>query len=133
MLTQLNVTGGANFDSTRGVFDPLVVQEYVSWTEQKGGPLVTTSSISTQSDLRLYESDNNATMKSLLAQGAGFLDTCVSLIGRAIDTVPASIKLGSPVAAMPVKPVNVTYDFGTGGKLKLSGTIRVSSLFELWA
>ncbi|KAK4569806.1 hypothetical protein LTR86_002775 [Recurvomyces mirabilis] len=123
-VTPNNTNGGANFDSTRGVFDPLVVQEYVSWTGQKGGPLVTTGNISTQSDLRLYESDNNATMESLLAQGAGFLDTCVSLMGRAIDTVPSSVILGSPIAPTAIKPVNVTYDSGADGKLKLSGNIR---------
>jgi hypothetical protein len=115
-----------NFDSTRGVFDPLVVQEYVSWTGQKGGALVTTSNVTTQSDLRLYESDNNVTMNSLLAQGAGFLDTCVTLLERTINTVPARVSLGSQITSMAVKPVNVTYDFGPSNKLQLSGSIRVS-------
>ncbi|KAK3673640.1 hypothetical protein LTR78_006545 [Recurvomyces mirabilis] len=126
-VTPNNSNGGADFDSTRGVFGPLVVQEYVSWAGQKGGPLVTTSNISTQSDRRLYESDNNATMQALLAQGPDFLDTCVSLMGRAIDTMPYSVNLRSPITPMAIKPVNVTYDFGVDGKLKLSGNIRVLS------
>jgi hypothetical protein len=77
------------------------------------------------SDLRLYESDKNATMRTLFAQGAGFLDTCAELMSRAINTVPAGVQLSEPITAMPVKPVNVTYDFGEDGKLMLSGKIRI--------
>lgn len=127
-VTSNNTNGGINFDSTRAAFDPVVVQEYLSWTGQKGGPLVTTNNVTTRSDLRLYESDNNATMRSLLAQGAGFLDTCVDLMGRAMNTVPSSVHLSQPITALPVKPVNVTYSFGADGKLMLSGRIRVGQI-----
>jgi len=126
-VTPNNTNGGVNFDSTRGVFDTLVLQEYVSWTGQQGGPLVTTANVSTRSDLRLYESDNNATIRNLLAQGEGFKDTCNVLLGRAMNTVPSSIKLKAPIEAMLVKPYNVTYDFGKDGSLKLSGRIRVNT------
>jgi len=77
------------------------------------------------SDKRLYESDNNATMRTLFTQGAGFLNTCVELMGRAINTVPAGVQLSEPITVMPVKPVNVTYDFSENGKLMLSGKIRI--------
>jgi hypothetical protein len=125
-VTPNNTNGGSNFDTTRGVFDPNVVGEYVHWTGNKGGPLVTSHNETMNSDLRLYESDNNATMRALFAQGPAFLDTCVELLRRTIDTVPSGVQLGDVVTAIPVKPVNVTYDYSkTNGKLMLSGRIRV--------
>ena len=124
-VTPNNTNGGSNFDTTRGVFDTKVVGEYVHWTGNKGGPLVTSYNATMNSDLRLYESDNNATMRALLAQGDGFLDTCVDLMGRAIDTVPSGVQLGETITPMSVKPVNVTYDFDADGKLVLGGRIRV--------
>ena len=124
-VTPNNTNGGSNFDTSRAVFDPKVVAEYVHWTGNKGGPLVTSYNDSMKSDLRLYESDGNATMRALLAQGDGFLDTCVQLMARAIDTVPSGVQLGPKITPMAVKPVNVTYGFGANGKLMLSGRIRV--------
>jgi hypothetical protein len=64
-------------------------------------------------------------MRALFAQGIGFLDTCVNLMGRAMNTVPSGVQLGEVIGAMPVKPINVTYDFSTDGLLKLSGKIRI--------
>lgn len=130
-VTANNTNGGIDFDTTRGVFDPRVVHEYIDWTGHMGGPLVTTDNVTTQSDLRLYESDGNATMRALYAQGIGFLDTCVNLLGRMMNTVPAGVKLGEPIQPMDIKPINVTYDFGSDGKLRFSGRIRVSR-FSHW-
>ena len=124
-VTPNNTNGGSNFDTSRAVFDANVVAEYVHWTGNKGGPLVTSYNDSMKSDLRLYESDGNATMRALLAQGDGFLDTCVQLMARAIDTVPAGVQLGPQIMPLAVKPVNVTYEFGADGKLVLSGRFRV--------
>lgn len=39
------------------------VKEYLSGTGQQGGPLVTSATQSVRSDLRLYSSDNNKTMR----------------------------------------------------------------------
>jgi hypothetical protein len=124
-VTPNNTNGGSNFDTTRGVFDPNVLGEYLFWTGNKGGPLVTSHNDTMNSDLRLYESDKNATMRTLFAQGTGFLDTCVDLLGRAIDTVPAGVQLSEPITPMPLKPINVTYDFDQDSKLVLSGKIRI--------
>ncbi|RYN34361.1 hypothetical protein AA0118_g11524 [Alternaria tenuissima] len=124
-VTPENTNGGSNFDTTRGVFDPNVLGEYLNGTGNKGGPLVTSYNDTMNSDLRLYESDKNATMHALFAQGTGFLDTCVELMSRAINTVPAGVQLGEPVMAILVKPINVTYDFKEDGKLMLSGKIRI--------
>jgi len=124
-ISPTNTNGGVNFDTTRGVFDNRVVQEYVDWTGQCGGPLVTTSNVTTQSDLRLYESDNNATMQSLYAQGnSGFLNTCVKLFEKAINTVPSGVQLGDQITPLAIKPINVTFDL-QNASLVLSGNIRI--------
>ncbi|KAH7382761.1 hypothetical protein DE146DRAFT_793141 [Phaeosphaeria sp. MPI-PUGE-AT-0046c] len=126
-VTPTNTNGGSNFDTTRGIFDPNVVSEYVQWTGNRGGPLVTSNNETTRSDLRLYESDSNATMRALFAQGNDFLQTCVDLMSRAMNTVPAGVQLGETISAIPLKPVNVTFDFDSNGTLELAGKIRVLS------
>jgi hypothetical protein len=98
-----------------------VVHEYIDWTGNRGGPLVTTDNITTQSDLRLYESDGNATMQALYDMGDGFLATCVDLMGRMVHTVPAGVELGALVEPVGVKPVNVTFDIDSKGGVVLSG------------
>jgi hypothetical protein len=127
MVSANNTNGGINFDSTRGVFDPLVVREYVDGTGSRGGPLVTSFNETSRSDLRLFESDGNATMEALYARGdGGFLDACTDLLGRMINTVPARVHLQEAVQPMGIKPVNVTWDVGEKtGRLALSGNIRV--------
>ena len=75
-VTPNNTNGVSNFDTTRSIFDPRVVAEYLNGTGSRGGPLVTSYNETMNSDLRLYESDNNDTMRALFASGAGFLDTC---------------------------------------------------------
>ncbi|KAI4705879.1 hypothetical protein J4E81_000764 [Alternaria sp. BMP 2799] len=124
-VTPNNTNGGSNFDTTRGVFDPNILGEYLNGTGNRGGPLVMSYNDTMNSDKRLYESDKNATMQALFAQGTGFLATCAELMGRAINTVPAGIQLSEPITVMQVKPVNVTYDFSKDGKLTLSGKIRI--------
>ncbi|KAI4645777.1 hypothetical protein J4E93_005355 [Alternaria ventricosa] len=124
-VTPNNTNGGSNFDTTRGVFDPNVLGEYLNGTGTKGGPLVNSYNDTMNSDKRLYESDKNATMRALFAQGTAFLDTCAELMGRAINTVPAGVQLRESIAIMPVKPFNTTFDFGQDGKLMLSGKVRI--------
>ena len=74
-----NSQGRMAFDETVAVFDvdvsvntlpfccslliPPSVDEYLSGTGNRGGPLVTTANQTVQSDLRLYTSDNNVTME----------------------------------------------------------------------
>jgi hypothetical protein len=64
-VTPNNTGSGTNFDTTRVVFDPNVVSEYLDGTGNQGGPLVASFNVASRSDLRLYESDNNATMIEL--------------------------------------------------------------------
>jgi len=86
---------------------------------------VTSNNVTTRSDLRLYESDQNATMNALFAQGDAFLNTCVDLFSRMMNTVPTGVQLGPVIDALAVKPINVTFDFDAYGKLKLSGKFRI--------
>lgn len=124
-ISPTNTNGGVNFDTSRAVFDNKVVQEYIDWTGQRGGPLVTTDNVTTQSDLRLYESDGNATMRSLYSQSNdAFLNTCVNLFEKAINTVPSGVQLGDQITPLQIKPINVTFDI-QNATLVLSGTIRI--------
>lgn len=123
-----NTLGGVHFDSTADVFDTLVVTEYVNGTGSQGGPLVTSFNVSSRSDLRLYESDNNATMIALTKQGKGFLNTCMTLLQRMLETVPRGVVLSDVVVPMSVKPVNATLDFDKAGNLVFKGYIRVRVL-----
>lgn len=121
-----NTAGGIHFDNTVAVFDPLVVTEYLNGTGQQGGPLVTSFNVSSRSDLRLYNSDDNATMIELAQQGEGFLDTCSTLFQRMVETVPSNVVLSDVVSAMDIKPINATLDFDRAGNLIFTGYIRVN-------
>lgn len=125
-VTPNNTNGGVNFDSTRGVFDTLVVGEYLNGTGNQGGPLVSSFNVTSRSDLRLYGSDNNATMQKLYEQGDGFQDSCVETMRQMMNTVPAHVKLQEPISPISIKPINVTLDFGPESKLVFKGNIRVS-------
>lgn len=114
-----------NFDTSRGAFDTLVVHEYIDGTGQMGGPLVTSFNETSRSDLRLFESDGNKTMRELYDSGNGFQDTCVEVMGRMINTVPSTVSLKDSIVPMHIKPINVTWDFDADDHLVLSGKIRV--------
>lgn len=127
-MTPNNTAGGIHFDATVDIFDMDVVNEYLDGTGNAGGPLVTSFNVTSRSDLRLYESDGNATMIELSNQGVGFLDTCATLLQRMLETVPSGVVLSDFVTPLSVKPVNVTLDFDNSGSLILTGYIRVSFL-----
>ncbi|KAI1771489.1 heme peroxidase [Hypoxylon cercidicola] len=124
-ITPDNTNGAVNFDDTRTVFDQAIVHEYIDWTGQKGGALVTSYNETSRSDLRLYESDGNKTMLELYESGDRFQDTCVELLQRMINTVPSSVQLQPAITPALIKPVNVTWDVTTEQELVLSGKIRM--------
>ncbi|RDW64135.1 peroxidase-5 [Coleophoma crateriformis] len=124
-VTATNTAGGIHFDATVDVFDAKVVNEYLDGTGNAGGPLVTSFNVTSRSDLRLYESDGNATMIELANQGAGFLDTCATLMQRMVETVPTGVVLSDVISPLAVKPINTTLDFDENGSLFLSGNIRI--------
>ncbi|KAL1637107.1 hypothetical protein SLS56_000764 [Neofusicoccum ribis] len=123
-VTPDNTGGGVDLDSTRASFDVDVVREYLGGYGQRGGPLVTSENVTVRSDLRLYESDGNATMEALGASSEEFFETCRGLFERMINTVPKGVVLSEVVEPVSVKPVNFTFDITGGGMLALSGTIR---------
>lgn len=127
-ITPDNTGGGVNFDSTRGTFDVNVVQEYLGGYGQQGGPLVTSFNETSRSDLRLYESDGNKTMKTLGQSREYFFSKCRELYQRMIDTVPKEVVLSQVITPIGIKPVNTTFDVDENGKTTISGVIRVSDL-----
>ncbi|KAI0377202.1 heme peroxidase [Hypomontagnella monticulosa] len=130
-ITPNNTNGASNFDETRAVFDAAVVHEYIDNTGARGGALVTSYNESSRSDLRLYESDGNKTMLDLYAQGDGFQDTCVDLLGRMINTVPSTVQLQPAITPALIKPINVTWDVTSDGQLVLSGKVRLLHAGEI--
>ena len=130
-VTANNTAGGVDLDSTPAEFDVVVVREYLGGYGQRGGPLVTSENVTVRSDLRLYESDGNVTMRALGASKEGFAATCKGLFERMINTVPKEVVLSAVVTPLRVKPVNVSFDIDLAGdplgRLVFGGSIRVSS------
>ncbi|KAJ7802618.1 heme peroxidase [Mycena olivaceomarginata] len=127
-VTPNNTGGGIHFDATPDVFDVNVLNEYLEWKGQRGGPLVTTDNITVRSDLRLYLSDNNATLHGLAESSSKFISTCVSLLTRMINTTPASIQLTDIIEPQEIKPVNISLSVDTTGRALFSGYIRLLSM-----
>jgi hypothetical protein len=119
-----NTAGGIHLDDIVEFFDDHVVQQYVSGTGQRGGPLVTSFDASRRPDLRLYESDGNTSIIKLAAEGTGFLNTCRDLLQRMIETAPKGVALSDFIVPQAVKPVNATLDLDMSGNLIFSGSIR---------
>ncbi|CAF9932560.1 hypothetical protein IMSHALPRED_008917 [Imshaugia aleurites] len=119
-----NLGGRIAFDDTVANFDIDVVQQYLSGTGNRGGALVTTTNKTVQSDLRLYESDNNVTIKSLGQSPAHFASTCASLISRMINTVPRGVSLTPAIDPRALKHANVTLNVDWSGHMTLSGFFR---------
>ncbi|KAF3012589.1 hypothetical protein E8E14_005591 [Neopestalotiopsis sp. 37M] len=123
VVSSNNLNGGVGFDDTPADFDSSVVNEYLNGTGQQGGLLVTAPNENDRSDLRLYSSDNNATMK-VLSEEAAFQATCLSLFERMIDTVPADVQLSDPIVPMTWKAVDMALDVNSAGNVSVSGLIR---------
>ncbi|MCJ1271596.1 hypothetical protein MMC22_011498 [Lobaria immixta] len=119
-----NADGRAPFDESVAAFDVKVVNEYLSGTGDRGGALVTTSNKTVQSDLRLYLSDKNATMKKLSSSADEFASTCSTLVARMIDTVPKGVSLTPVIQPAHVKLINTTLSLDNKGDMKLSASVR---------
>ncbi|KAM0799909.1 heme peroxidase [Usnea florida] len=104
------------------------VQEYLSGTGNRGGPLVTTANKTVQSDLRLYESDNNVTIQSLAQSPAHFASVCANLVARMLDTVPKTVSLTSAIDPRALRHANITLNVNWSGQMTLSGFFRVRDL-----
>ncbi|MCJ1274178.1 hypothetical protein MMC21_001973 [Puttea exsequens] len=126
--SSMNADGRVPFDETVGGFDPKVATDYVNWTGDKGGPLVTTANKTVQSDLRLYSSDNNATIDRFASGGQTyFQQQCSSLFQRMIETVPSNVRFTTPInptTTTNLKPYGIYLSVDWKGNMVLSGNFR---------
>ncbi|KAK6587424.1 hypothetical protein PZA11_000714 [Diplocarpon coronariae] len=120
-VSATNLDGGVAFDSTPAAVDSNVMTEYLNGTNGQGGPLVTSSNIAARSDLRLYSSDNNATIKAL---SQTFAQTCSALFEKMLNTVPRSVSLSDPVTPQTWKVTNLIYDISDDGSVRIEGLFR---------
>ncbi|KAJ8077802.1 hypothetical protein PM082_002236 [Marasmius tenuissimus] len=87
------------FDNT-SEFENTVVTGYLQSVTHS--PLVAGPNTTTNSDLRIFSSDGNATMQSLASPEA-FESTCAALFERMINTVPKGVKLTKVVEPIKTK------------------------------
>lgn len=126
--TLVGSDGRIAFDETVATFDYTTVTDYVLSTGDKGGPLVTTTNVTVRSDLRLYESDQNATMERLSQSNTYFESQCSSLFQRMIETVPGQVQFINPAVdpttTTNLKPVGISLSVNWAGSMTLSGAFR---------
>lgn len=115
--------GVADFDSTNSTYDNRIVTEYLDGTTKN--VLVIGPDPSARSDLHLFNSDQNATIKTL-ADPAAYRSNCARVLQKMIDTVPSQVKLTDAIEAYPVKPSGLQLNVLAGGdKLSFTGQVRV--------
>ncbi|KAH8101441.1 putative L-ascorbate oxidase [Cristinia sonorae] len=117
-----NTSGNSKFDSTGTLFDNRIATEYLDGTTTN--PLVVGHNSTMNSDLRIFSSDRNVTMRNL-ANPAAFRSTCSELLARMIDTVPRGVVLTDIIHPIKFKPVGVHLVWVGGGKIALKGEVRV--------
>ncbi|KAF9532211.1 L-ascorbate oxidase [Crepidotus variabilis] len=88
-----------DFDGTTQ-FDNAIVTEYLDGSTQN--VLVVTSNATMASDLRVFSSDGNSTMKGI-ADANKFKSTCQTLLQRMIEVVPKDVTLTDEITLIPAK------------------------------
>ncbi|KAJ8090247.1 hypothetical protein PM082_018843 [Marasmius tenuissimus] len=122
-----DITGDSNessfprFDSSTARFDNTVVTEYFEGNTTN--PLVV-GPHATNSDLRVFTSDNNVTMQNL-RDPAAFRTTCTSILQRMIDTVPSTVTLTEPIQPVDVKPMALKLSVTSASTIRFEGFIRI--------
>ena len=117
--------GEAPLDSTVATFDNKVVTEYLDGTTQN--PLVVGPSVAIgyNSDFKVFNYDNNATMETL-TDPTNFTSVCQTILQKMIEVVPPFVNLTSPITPYMVKPVDLQLTVADGGSsLSWTGYIRV--------
>lgn len=109
------------FDSTPS-FDHQVVTEYLDDTTPN--VLVTTSNQTMASDLRVFASDGNSTMRSISSAEA-FQTECRDVLGRMLDVVPRGVTLTDEITMLPAKVKNAQIVIERG-QLVFKSTFRVA-------
>ncbi|MCJ1225724.1 hypothetical protein MMC12_002373 [Toensbergia leucococca] len=122
-----NTDGRVAFDETVAIFDIDTVNDYVHGTGNRGGSLVTTTNKTVQSDLRLYNSDQNSTIERLSQSADYFSAQCADIFQRMIETVPGSVQLTAavdPTTTTNLKPADIFLSVDWKGNMTLSGFFR---------
>ena len=130
-VSSTNTDGRVAFDESVNTFDVGVVSDFVKGTGTKGGPLVTTTNKTVNSDFRIYNSDNNGTMTRLSQSADYFSGQCSAIFQRMIETVPGGVSLTSavdPTSTSNLKPYGVTLNVNWKGNMTLAGHFRVSTI-----
>ncbi|KAE9409458.1 heme peroxidase [Gymnopus androsaceus JB14] len=123
------------FDTTPA-FDTTIVSQYLQNTTQD--ILVVGPNVTTRSDFRIFSSDGNVTMQSLLSPDT-FSETCGSLIQRMINTVPNGVNLTGPITEPFDYLIGDPLFSYQNGTLILTTSLRVlspsatSTVTMLWA
>lgn len=127
-VSSTNTDGRITFDETVSVFDVGTVSDYVKGTGDMGGPLVTTTNKTVNSDYRLYNTDSNATMTRLSASTSYFAGQCSAIFQRMIETVPGQVILTTavdPTSTTNLKPYGIALNVNWSGNMTLTGYFRV--------
>jgi hypothetical protein len=118
-----------NFDTTTAVFDNTNVNEYLNGSGKAGGPLVVGFNETTNSDLRLFSSDGNATIQTLTSAQA-FQDTCYTLFEKMLNTVPSTVTLSEIIGPRTWTTQEKHLDLSPTGAVRFSGVITWYSLTD---
>ncbi|KDR77715.1 hypothetical protein GALMADRAFT_65948 [Galerina marginata CBS 339.88] len=94
----------ATFDTTSS-FDHLIATQYLNSSTKNPLIRVPSGNMTFASDLRIFSSDRNATMKGLNSE-TSFFQTCSTLLAKMIDTIPSNVHLSDVVTLLPVKVSN---------------------------
>jgi len=119
-----------DFDTTMN-FDNKVVTEYIDGSTQN--VLVVGSNQTLLSDLRVFASDGNSTVKSI-ADKNSFQSECQTMLARMIDTVPRGVTLTDEITLLPAKvtAAQLTFEkdklvFKTSFRLTQPGSATVNA------
>lgn len=113
-----------DFDTTMA-FDNAIVTEYLDGSTQN--VLVITPNKTMASDLRVFESDNNSTMKTL-GDKTVFQSECKDILGRMLDTVQTGVTLTDEITLLPAKVAAAQLTFEKN-QLVFKSTFRVNPPF----
>ncbi|KAL0575763.1 hypothetical protein V5O48_006206 [Marasmius crinis-equi] len=112
----------ALFDGTQG-FDNAVVTRYLQGTTTN--PLAVGPNTTTNSDLRIFSSDGNATMQGL-GSPDNFNKVCSDLLERMINTVPKGVQLTDVVEPIEYKVgQSRLFPGDTPGLLRFTTSLRL--------
>jgi hypothetical protein len=100
--------------------------EYLTGTGKKGGPLVVTHNVTERSDLRIFSSDKNVTIKAM-SSPSSFEDTCFTIFEKMINTVPDAVHLSDPVGPRQWTMQESHLDITAAGAPTYQGTIKTHS------